>query len=505
MTSGNPVAMRHNHRDLHAMGKYVPALLVFSITLSAYLLLRVLEVSFMSDDYAFTILFTLKPHDVFDALAKVHMGELSLQPFRPAAFASFDLDHWIYGFDSVGFHLTNMLIHSASSVLLYFVLLSLSGNKLTSFASAVFFGLYAANVESVGWVAGRFDLMAGFWVLSTILLFFATGKWKNRKVLSLVLSSIAFFIALFSKENAASALLVFVAITILFSNGDTRTNWKWIISQIAVCIVFVSFRIWLFGNLAGDTFSTKSGYHERMALDYLGNNLWKDITFMLTPFNRAGGYLNEWVFFWISGLLLILVVLNVAYAKSRKPFYMLVLGILWMVGFLLPTLVMGDSGTDFGNSRFLYLPAMGLAIVFGLALGLRKKLLQFAAVAIFLVLLTFNTVALRNNVEVYHEASDIAIFNPIVINELKLIDQNLAPDTTLIIANMPVMYKGAHLSPTLFKDYIFYLTGVRIKNVAYIYKSTKDLPEWRNTITKHGQKYVIFVYSPVTHDISLLY
>jgi hypothetical protein len=172
------------------------------------------------------------------------------------------------------------------------------------------------------------------------------------------------------------------------------------------------------------------------------------------------------------------------------------------VSFLLPSLTLEDIREDLGNARFLYLPSMGLAMIMCLALVNKAKSVRYPVLAIFVVLLAINTVALKNNIGVYHEASEIAMFNRIVVNEVIECNRKLDENTTLVIVNMPVLYKGAHLSPTVFASYFEFLTGIRTKGALYVFKEPGDIAPWYEKLMENHPDYLVFVFDPDTNELT---
>src|SRR5262249_31939043 len=83
------------------------------------------------------------------------------------------LDYWLWGADARGFHLTNLIYQTASSILLFFVSrrllngLSSRSATLTAFFAAAFFAAQPLHPEVVSWVIARVDSVAlTFYLLS---------------------------------------------------------------------------------------------------------------------------------------------------------------------------------------------------------------------------------------------------------------------------------------------------------------------------------------------------
>ena len=78
------------------------------------------------------------------------------------------LDSQFYGTRAGGFHLTNVLLHAANSVLLYLVLRYMTGRVWPCALSAGLFAIHPMHVESVAWVTERKDVLSGLFGLLTI-------------------------------------------------------------------------------------------------------------------------------------------------------------------------------------------------------------------------------------------------------------------------------------------------------------------------------------------------
>ena len=80
------------------------------------------------------------------------------------------LDYQFYGLNPKGHHLTNLLFHIANVLLLFLVLLRMTGALWQSGFVAALFALHPLNVESVAWVAERKNVLSTFFWLPALLL-----------------------------------------------------------------------------------------------------------------------------------------------------------------------------------------------------------------------------------------------------------------------------------------------------------------------------------------------
>jgi tetratricopeptide (TPR) repeat protein len=116
-----------------------------------------------------------------------HMGH-----YQPLSWLTFGLDYLLWGMNPFGYHLTNILFHSANAVLFYFLTLRLLAVaappsnvivlKLASAFSALLFAIHPLRVESVAWATERRDVLSGFFLLLTVLCYLkAVGSEMNHR------------------------------------------------------------------------------------------------------------------------------------------------------------------------------------------------------------------------------------------------------------------------------------------------------------------------------------
>ena len=102
--------------------------------------------------------------------------------WHPLTWLSHMLDVELYGLWAGGHHLTSLLLHLASTVLLFLVLAAMTGANAPSAAVAALFALHPLHVESVAWVAERKDVLSTFFFMLTLLAYVKysrTGRWAH--------------------------------------------------------------------------------------------------------------------------------------------------------------------------------------------------------------------------------------------------------------------------------------------------------------------------------------
>lgn len=86
----------------------------------------------------------------------------------PLTTLSHMLDCQLYGLRAGGHHLTNVLLHILSVVLLFLVLRDMTGALWRSAFVAAVFAVHPLHVESVAWVAERKDVLSGVFFMLTL-------------------------------------------------------------------------------------------------------------------------------------------------------------------------------------------------------------------------------------------------------------------------------------------------------------------------------------------------
>src|SRR5207244_515219 len=87
--------------------------------------------------------------------------------WHPLVWWSFLLDQQLYGTTAAGYHLTNLLWHLGSTLLLFAALRRMSGAVWPSALVAALFALHPLNVQSVAWISERKGIISTFfWMLT---------------------------------------------------------------------------------------------------------------------------------------------------------------------------------------------------------------------------------------------------------------------------------------------------------------------------------------------------
>ena len=157
------------------------------------------------------------------------------------------IDWDLYGKNPAGHHITNLCLHAASAVLLFLLLLYMTGFLGRSAMVAFLFALHPVHVESVAWVAERKDVLCGFFWIVTLLAYAWYVRKPSWKRFTCVVIGFAF--SLMSKPMAVTLPFTLLLFDIwplrrITFSPDTRDRWlssfwklcieKWLLFLMAV-------------------------------------------------------------------------------------------------------------------------------------------------------------------------------------------------------------------------------------------------------------------------------
>lgn len=135
------------------------------------------------------------------AFTEVHAAN-----WHPLTWLSHMLDYEFYGLNAGGHHLTSVGLHLLNSILLFAVLLRMTGRVWRSAFVAAVFAVHPLQAESVAWIAERKSVLSGaFWML-TMLAYLRYSKKQSAGRYALMLA--AFALGLMAKSVLVTLPLV---------------------------------------------------------------------------------------------------------------------------------------------------------------------------------------------------------------------------------------------------------------------------------------------------------
>ena len=329
--------------------------------------------------------------------------------WHPLTMISLMLDFQLFGLNPHGYHLTNLLLHIASTLLLFSVLHRMTKAPWKSAFVAALFAVHPLNVESVAWVAERKNVLSTFfWMLTMV----AYASYATQPRPTTYLTTLALFVMglmakpmlvtfpfvmllldywplqRFGSDRAASetraGLTKPVSTDFKASNprrkppsrpavsdrNSAQPQYKYgcggirqaLIEKIPFLALIVPFSLLAYIS-EGEAVNTSFPWNVKVSnaivsyVIYIGKMFW--------PSNLAVFYPHPglWPFWQTAGAALLLVVITGTIVLTAKKSPYLITGWLWFVGTLVPVIgIVQISG--FGRAdRFTYIPMIGLFVL----------------------------------------------------------------------------------------------------------------------------------------------
>ena len=233
---------------------------------------------------------------VFDGTAFQNFGRF----YRPILALSYGLDYSIWRLNPFGYHLTDLILHIAVSVLVFFFALSLTnGKQVVSWLSAAIFTIHPIHINILPLTASsRQESTFTIFVILTFLTFFKYRRTLPLKSRYLFLSLLFYLLALGFKESAVIFLpliLIYLMIFHYSSEKSLKDNLLMATKQCAPLIIatliYLAWRTYVLKGLGGYfihnsavvTSVNPSGYNVLIYLQVMKNIIVSYFKYLLFP------------------------------------------------------------------------------------------------------------------------------------------------------------------------------------------------------------------------------
>ena len=294
--------------------------------------------------------------------------------WHPLTWISHMVDWKLYGKNAGGHHVTNLCLHAANAVLLFLLLLYMTGFLWRSSIVAFLFALHPAHVESVAWISERKDVLSTFFWFAALLAY----AWYVRKPSWKRFACIVFAFAcgLMSKPMVVTLpftlfLLDYWPLRRITLAREARAQWfsslwklcieKWPLFMMSAISAVITF----FAQRSGGTVATLQllplwGRICNAAISccrYVLLMLWPDPLSAYYFYDSHNINVLAAVF---STVALILVTAACWHFRKEKPYCFI--GWLWFLGTLAPVIGIVQVGEQAMAERYTYVPFVGLFI-----------------------------------------------------------------------------------------------------------------------------------------------
>jgi tetratricopeptide (TPR) repeat protein len=366
--------------------------------------------------------------------------------YRPVTIFSFALERLLHGSAPSGFHLTNLFLHSAVSVMVFLLAKRLMGATWGAALAGILFAVHPLHCEAVSGIVGRAELLSSLLALGAFWIWIGdsdsnrSSGWRPALLKGMLL----YLLALGAKENA----IVLPGVLFLWEISRARAGARW--SQmrqvvrdpklwgfIAVTLVFLAVRSMALGGIQASlspapSFVENPLEREPPAIRILSalSNQWHALVLHVLPRPLIADYSYEtlpvahsWLNLKAVAMLLVAMGSIALWGMRHRIAAVLMLVPSWYLLSVLPTSNIPMAiGTVFAE-RLLYFPSVAFCIGVGAlvsaALGreapMRTMPVSRAGKAILcgslLVVLAFSGLTLARN-PVWRD--DLALFTDTV-------------------------------------------------------------------------------------------
>lgn len=305
-----------------------------------------------------------------DALAKTLTLRTLFDPHvldgqRPVVIVSYLLDQAGWKLNPLGYHITNVLLHAGSVLLLFSLLCKLSATPFLRVSAPLLFALHPALTEAVHVPAFREDLLAAFFLVLFLRVAISSRPFWSLPALALALGS---------KETAVVAPALLGWIILCFPSGASSSSKKSIGLVIASAALVFAFLVL---SYSARPLQAASGPWNGLALRF-PQNLWTSpwlfarwLQILIAPHPLCADYIVSPVRSFLdtrclAGLAVVFAtVAGAIFTRRRAPFIAAGLG--WLIINYAPVSNLVPLFNPLAD-RYLYLPAIGFVIAIACAL-----------------------------------------------------------------------------------------------------------------------------------------
>ena len=284
--------------------------------------------------------------------------------WHPLTWISHMLDCQLYGQRASGHHLTNVLLHAATVILLLLVLRRMTGAFWPSACVATLFAIHPLRVESVAWVAERKDLLCGLFfvlLLAAYTAYTARPSWRRYGLV----------LGLYGLGLLSKPMLVTVPLLLLLLD-------YWPLRRFRHRFGLLWEKIPLLALAAGSSLLTFWAQAQVAAIKGFGELPWSwrasnallsyvvYIKQMFYPLGLAAYYphpAGTQAVWQTAGACLILLAISAAALATARSRPYLIVGWLWYLGMLVPVIGLLQVGAQARADRYTYLPQIGLYLM----------------------------------------------------------------------------------------------------------------------------------------------
>ncbi len=133
--------------------------------------------------------------------------------YRPIRTLSYAIDYRFSGTGPVSYHVSNIIYHAVTALLVYLVTIALIPRQATALVAALIYAVHPVHTDSVAYLSGRRDIL--------FALFYLAGFWcfvrhrKRNRLPYLIAAMVLYLLSIGSKEMGVTLPLMFFIYDVL--------------------------------------------------------------------------------------------------------------------------------------------------------------------------------------------------------------------------------------------------------------------------------------------------
>jgi tetratricopeptide (TPR) repeat protein len=300
--------------------------------------------------------------------------------YRPMMTLGYLVCYKVFGLKAYGFHLASLVLHALVVCLVFALAERLTGDRVCAFVAGAFFALHPAHTESVAWIAAVNDIELTFFYLLTFMFFLALarpGGRLSKPGLAAMLG--AFILALLSKEQAMTLPALATVYEHFYREDRSETTLSQKLARYGVLwllgVAYVLYRVHFLGALAPHEnlpqLTRKQIILSAITLvgRYVGKLLWPAQLCFFYVFRPSTSPFDLHVLAGLLAFFGLAAIFFVCRRSRQRDVRLASFAVLWFLATLAPVLNAHWVGEDVFTERYLYLPSVGAAWLFGLGVS----------------------------------------------------------------------------------------------------------------------------------------
>jgi len=436
----------------------------------------------------------LDDHGMIEEIVKLYPGLSSLPNvfaheyasfYRPMQILTWALESFIGGNNPFIYHFVSVMLHAGVSLTVFYLFKRLEYKNSIPLIIALLFSVHPLFTHAVAWIPSRGDLLL---TLFGILAFINYLRYKEANEMKyLILQTIFLLLALFSKETAAFIPLIILIYAFLNKKNVFNINYIYLYISWFVCI-----GIWYFmrsnavsGDIPSEVFGIKPLLLNIQIIPELVGKFFLPVNLSTLP---GFSLLST-----VIGLVFMIGIIAILFIKGEFQRSNIILGLIWLLLFLLPALLFrlphADVYYDYFEHR-IYFASIGLFIFVAELIkqinkAKNKKVISYSFATLFIVMFAFttlNAMNYKNGVKFWLRGVKTNPERPMLYNGLAL---SFQMDGKMELAEKTLL-KSLKTDPNVFDTHdrlakYYYNNGNKEKALTHFYESFRLRPNMPET------------------------